>query len=305
MRKLSAREKYGLILSALVLLAALSYRFGAPIVKKWQGFNKDIEKARQELEKFDRLMALEPSITTVEKELRVKSGLPTVSENEEIRSIIIKQLDETARKSGIQTIDQLNVKPNSSKRREKTSPEVREAFINEIYLYEVKESKKSKESKSKIAQLFPPIPTALPKELKLELEKIISERDNNNLNRNEIVELANKYRGQGTGNREQIKEDIKKEDSVELVSQIEVYQRAVLKKKAELRKLLSEVDTSYERQSFLINISFKSEIEPLVKFIHNLESSLKWFKVESMKISVSDPKRTLLSTELSLMATIL
>lgn len=298
MRKLSAREKYGLILSALVLLAALSYRFGAPIVKKWQGFNKDIEKARQELEKFDRLMALEPSITTVEKELRVKSGLPTVSENEEIRSIIIKQLDETARKSGIQTIDQLNVKPNSSKRREKTSPEVREAFINEIYLYEVKESKKSKESKSKIAQLFPPIPTALPKELKLELEKIISERDNNNLNRNEIAELVNKYR-------EQIKGDIKKEDSVELVSQIEVYQRAVLKKKAELRKLLSEVDTSYERQSFLINISFKSEIEPLVKFIHNLESSLKWFKVESMKISVSDPKRTLLSTELSLMATIL
>lgn len=298
MRKLTLREKYGLILIGLILLAALGYRFGSPVIKKWQNFDREMKRARQDLEKIERLAALEPSVKGVEDELRIKSGFPKISEDQEIRSLIIKHLDETAKKSGVQAIDQLNAKPNPAKKREKISSEVKGAFIDQLHVYEVKEDKEDKENKLEpMEPIFPPLPDDLPNDLKTELEKKISEAGT--LNQTEVAELVAKYKAQETGTSKT------SETPERLVAEIESYQRAVLKKKAELRKLLNEVDTSYDKKSFSITLSFKSEIEPLVKFIYNLENSSRWIKVEAIKVSISDPKKAILSAELSLMATIL
>ena len=54
--------------------------------------------------------------------------------------------------------------------------------------------------------------------------------------------------------------------------------------------------------TFSVRMVFKSKMEQLVKFMYNLQTSAKWVKVESVRISISDQKENILSVDLSMTA---
>jgi hypothetical protein len=49
---------------------------------------------------------------------------------------------------------------------------------------------------------------------------------------------------------------------------------------------------------------FKSEMGQLIKLLYNLQTSVKWVKVEGLQITMADRQKALLGVELSMTATV-
>jgi hypothetical protein len=101
------------------------------------------------------------------------------------------------------------------------------------------------------------------------------------------------------------------EENARVKKWLKLYSERVGEVKKELRQWLTKLEVSKDAKSgqkaekFTVKMVFKSQMEQLVKLLYNLQESAKWLKIESMRVSISDRKETLLSVELSMTATTL
>ena len=90
-----------------------------------------------------------------------------------------------------------------------------------------------------------------------------------------------------------------------IISKLAEYLVKVSQKKDELRDWLYDVPISYQKQSYVVDIAFKCEMGQLVNVMYKIESSFRWLSVRDLKISLADQEKTLLSANMSVLATVL
>jgi hypothetical protein len=90
-----------------------------------------------------------------------------------------------------------------------------------------------------------------------------------------------------------------------IISKLAEYLVKVSQKKDEIQDWLYDVPISYQKQSYVVDISFKCEMGQLVNVMYKIESSLRWLSVRDLKISIADQEKTLLSANMSVLATVL
>jgi hypothetical protein len=90
-----------------------------------------------------------------------------------------------------------------------------------------------------------------------------------------------------------------------------LYDDRVKQKKGEVFGLINKMDivknTKLENNAgkFTAKMIFKSDITQLIKLLYNLQTSAKWVKIDSMQISVADRQKGTLAIEMSMTATAL
>ena len=148
--------------------------------------------------------------------------------------------------------------------------------------------------------IFPAVPRDIPASVKRSLVRFIEADPGNMIVISDI---------------EAIMDDAGLEDEVErghVRKRLQLYSDRVKEVKYDellpwLNKLgiLQDAHKSQRLGRFTVKMVFKSRIESIVKFLYNLQSSAKWIKIESMRLSISNQKETVLSVELSMTATAL
>ncbi len=94
-------------------------------------------------------------------------------------------------------------------------------------------------------------------------------------------------------------------DEEAMVSKLVNYLVAVSQTKDELQDWLDNLPTSYQKEYYIVDIAFKCKLDQLVNFIYKAESSYKWLSVRSLKISIADQKKNIISANISFVATVL
>jgi hypothetical protein len=144
--------------------------------------------------------------------------------------------------------------------------------------------------------MFPPLPRNIPGEV-----------------RESVAETIEAHQGKtiGAANIKKILDDAGIEDEEErerATKSLQLYEDRVAEKKKDVRTWLGKLDTIKNAKTgqkvgtFSVRMLFKSKMDQLVKFLYNLQTSAKWLKVESMRISISDQKENILSVDLSMTA---
>ena len=183
-------------------------------------------------------------------------------------------------------------RPEISKIEEPAKPDVSEAP-------EASETDENMEQAEKGELLFPPIPKDIPSEVKSSLAKFMTEHPGNTIALSDINWILD----------EAGIEDEKEGDRIR--KRLKLYSSRVVEVKNEIRQWLGNLSMLKNDKSgnkidkFTVKMVFKSQMDQLVKLLYNLQEHAKWLKLESMRVSVSDRKQTLLSVELSMTATTL
>lgn len=94
-------------------------------------------------------------------------------------------------------------------------------------------------------------------------------------------------------------------DEEAMVSKLVNYLVAVSQTKDELQDWLDNLPTSYQKEYYIVDVVFKCKLDQLVNFIYKAESSYKWLSVRSLKISIADQKKNIISANISFVATVL
>ena len=100
-----------------------------------------------------------------------------------------------------------------------------------------------------------------------------------------------------------IEADISNEDV--MCSKLAEYFVKVSQKRNELRQWLYGMPISYQKQSYVVEMAFKCEMSQLVNIMYKIESSFRWLSVRDLKISIANKEKTLLSANMSVLATVL
>ena len=100
-----------------------------------------------------------------------------------------------------------------------------------------------------------------------------------------------------------VEEDIIDEDV--MAAKLAEYLVNVSQRKDELQKWLYSMPISYQKQSYVVDMAFKCEMPQLVNIMCKIESSFRWLSVRGLKISIANQKGTLLSANISVLATVL
>ncbi|MBD3180975.1 hypothetical protein GF312_01715 [Candidatus Poribacteria bacterium] len=147
--------------------------------------------------------------------------------------------------------------------------------------------------------VFLPIPVDMPDEVKATMIKWITQRDGKILPTTVINVVLDEAGIDDDVERERIRNIIK------------VYGDRVRQTKAEIIDSLSKLQPTRGDQVndktglFTVKVIFKSRMDQLVRFLYNLQENAKWLKIESMRLSVSDRRETILAVEINMMATVL
>ncbi|MCZ6678007.1 MAG: hypothetical protein O7E52_12230 [Candidatus Poribacteria bacterium] len=83
------------------------------------------------------------------------------------------------------------------------------------------------------------------------------------------------------------------------------YVDGILKQKKALHDRLAKVPSTYQPETYIVEMNFRGEIDKVVRLIQSIESNLKWLQVRDLKISVADKKKTTLGVNLSMTAEVL
>ena len=75
--------------------------------------------------------------------------------------------------------------------------------------------------------------------------------------------------------------------------------------KEKLQRGLAHVPLTYQPEVYLVDMTFRSEIEPIIQLIQRIRSTTKWLQVRDVKFSVVDKKEIILSANLLLIAHVL
>lgn len=157
----------------------------------------------------------------------------------------------------------------------------------------------SGEDMDRIKPIFPPIPGDIPDEVKRSLVESIEERQGQTTGIADINRALDNAGVEAGKEKERIRRRLR------------LYSDHVKEKKNESLRwfirlgILQNTKANGKVDRFAVKMVFKSRMEQLVRLLYNLQDSARWLKIESMRVSISDRKQTLLSVELSMTATTL
>ena len=332
MKKITNREKVVLGFGVVITIGILVYFFLWPVLMGNQSKSKSDLKAKQErLQSVEKLKALEPMITELEKDMRNQLGYSQMTfEHNSAEAVIMKQLAQIANQSEIKEIEQLDVKPEKGKKSLaslKGDQSILESTVDRLYASQVaienkptapkevkpqsnnptKEKdtnlseKNEKDAEASIASslIFPPIPIDIPENAKQALVKFVQAHDGQTITSENVNEIID-----SSGSKDE-------QDSDRTKKRLTMYGNRVKEKKKEVIELMNNLgmlkDAKIEGKAgrFTAKMVFKSEIGQLIRLLYNMQTSAKWVKVEGIQITMADRQRALLAVELNMTATAL
>ena len=331
MKKITNREKIIIGAGVLVTIGVLFYFLLLPVLMGDQSKSKSDLKTKQEkLQSIEQLRAMEPTITEMEKNMRNQLGYNQVSfKRNSADAMIMKQLAQIANQSEIREIEQLDVKPDKSKKslaNLKGDQDTLKSTVDNLYMSQItidnnnpitKENKVTKEIKkdSDNPDLVPPsngrtdetsttkslefpmIPKDIPEEAKQALIKFVQTHNGQTITKDNIDEVVSPS-------------GIKDEKEINRIKKrLITYGDRVKEKKTEVVGILNKLGTLQNAKledkagRFTAKMVFKSDISQLIRLLYNLQTSAKWVKVEGIQITMADRQKSLLGVELSMTAT--
>jgi len=147
--------------------------------------------------------------------------------------------------------------------------------------------------------IFPPVPKDIPEEAKQALVKFVQTYNGKTITSEDASEIVD-----SSG----IKDE---QESDRIKKRLAMYGNRVKEKKNEVFELTNKLgmlqNTKIEDKAgkFTAKMVFKSEMGQLIKLLYNLQTSVKWVKVEGLQITMADRQKALLGVELSMTATVL
>ncbi len=145
MRKLTGREKITIGIGALAIIIIAFYFFLWPIIfgdrSKSSG---SISSLQEELLLLKKLRAMEPILSELENSMRQKVGYGDMTFKQGIAdAIIMKQVAQLAAQSEIREIEQLDAKPEKTRKTTTISRNIQTALkpiVDQIYLVSLKKN---------------------------------------------------------------------------------------------------------------------------------------------------------------------
>ena len=83
------------------------------------------------------------------------------------------------------------------------------------------------------------------------------------------------------------------------------YVDQILEREDQLHSWLAPVPSTYQPETYIVDMRFSNRIERVVRLIYAIESSSKWLQVRDLQITIADKKETTISANLSMIARVL
>lgn len=336
MKKITNREKILIGFGAIAAIAIIAYFLILPLFKNGQ--SASTQEAKQEkLESVKKLKNMDPMITELEKELKAQLGYDKITFTPRTaESAIMTQVAQMANQSEIREVEQLDVKPERSKKKQtnqRNDQSILKSVVDKMYLAQVKYEKNnpivsetnpadntpkeekdvSKDSATKNEQeaepvenassdnktIFPVMPKDIPDDVKQNLVSSIQNLEGKTLSGEDIEQVI------GSSS---IKD---KDDADKIKKRLVLYSERVKEKKGEVLGMITKLGIVQKTGSddkigrYSIKMVFKSDISQLVKLLYNIQNTAKWVKIDGMNVSVADRQRALLAVELTMTASAL
>ena len=342
MKKITNREKVIVGFGVLITIGVLVYFFLWPVLMRNQS-KSDLKTKQERLQSVEKLKAMEPMIVELEKNMREQLGYSQITfKRNSAEATIMEKLAKIANQSEIKEIEQLDVKPEKNKKSLaslKGDQSTLKSTVDYLYMSQVinekdnttapKETKplsnnpteeknlkekntNSSEKSEKDAKdvkdpdetsiasglIFPPIPKDIPEEAKQALVKFVQTYNGKTITSEDASEIVD-----SSG----IKDE---QESDRIKKRLAMYGNRVKEKKNEVFELTNKLgmlqNTKIEDKAgkFTAKMVFKSEMGQLIKLLYNLQTSVKWVKVEGLQITMADRQKALLGVELSMTATV-
>lgn len=354
MRKVTAREKIFLGIGALAVICIIAY-LALTLQDNKPGQKSSMEEMRERLIMMKKLESMASMMGDLEKRMRTQSGYGEMSFERGIAdSTIIRYVAQAAANAGIGELEQLDPKPDTSKKSQtesKTEQVILGSVIDRIYLVQVTNEMENKanssentgntkpasnpdpnptgnsnvnaennpvkssatsdeakndeisveatESVEQKNEIFPSVPEDIPDEVRKALAKTVEARHGKTIAVDDISRIV----GDAGVNDEKERERI--------TSSLKSYNDRVKEAKSGLLQLFNKLEITQDAKKnpkvdrFTVKVVFKGQLDQLVRFLYNLQDSAKWLKVDSMNITISDRKQTLLTVEISMTAAVL
>lgn len=325
MRKLTNREKIVVALGIVIMIAMLFYFLIYPTLFGHRSKTISSIKLNQErLKMIQKLNRMKPFLDDLERKLVEEAGYGNLKFRRDIAdSVILKQLAQIANQSEIREIEQLDAKPEKSRRTQsitRKDPATLRIIVDRLYLVQVNKEREGLSDVDDVIEkdipsrdnspgeetterdgllMFAPMPKGIPEPV-----------------RNALVDLIQNSKGK-TPSEEEVDEIIKRAgikdpNEIQRVKRrLIIYTNAIKDDKNEIFELLNRLELFEKKVAedkygrYTVKMTFKSQMPQLVKLLYNIQTTSKWLKIDGMRVSVADPKQTLLSVELSLTATVL
>lgn len=330
MKKLTTREKVFLGIGILAIVIIFAYLLVWPMFQKNRTNSRtNIQEMQNKLNSLGKLGSMASTLGELEDRMKTQVGYKEAAFRRGIAdSMIIKYVSQAASSAGINEIDQLEPKPDVSKRTAadtKANQVALVSVIDQLYLVDVLEqlkkpnnpgedppnnldnkdnsendvNEKSSTQLSTRKVLFPLISKDMPEKARQAMVKSIEERQGKNPG---LTELDNILANSG------LIDDKEKE---RLRNRLKTYSDRVKESKTEMQKIVNDlgiIQGTNKREKierFTVKVIFKSRIDQLVRFLYNVQNSARWLKIDSMNVNVADKKQNILSVEISMTANIL
>lgn len=345
MRKITNREKVIIGFGAIAAIGIILYFLILPFFfgdQKKAG--SELKTKQEKIESLKKLKAVEPLITELESSMRTQLGYSQMSFNRETaEASIMKYLAQIANQSEIREIEQLDVKPEKTRKKQteqKSDQNTLKSIVDRLYTVQLLKEKDSafqlntkesaSESDKKTVRLVSD--TGNSDESEKDRDKSLEENDEGASSswilfpvlpkdvpaevKGAFVGYVQTHSGQ-TPSDEDLDSivnsaDIKdKDEKDKIIKKLNLYNDRVKQRKGEVFGLINKMDivknTKLENNAgrFTAKMVFKSDITQLVKILYNLQTSARWIKIDSMQISVADRQKGTLAVEMSMTATAL
>lgn len=336
MKKVSTREKFFLSIGVLAVVGILAYFILLPMLQSSKSGSKNaMQEMQEKLESIEKLGNIAPVMAKLETRMREQSGYKEFAFKRGVAdSMIIKYVSQTASQAGINEIEQLDPKPDTSRRTTtdvKTDQAALTSLINQLYLVNLMEqmnepanpsdedkqadnpandneeenedknkekSKEASEQTKKSKLLFPVPPKDIPEEVRQAMVKYIEANQGKTLSERDINDILDKAGLNDEEERGKVK------------NRLNMYSNRVKEVKNEAQRMVNKLgfmrdsdDKKLDR--YIVKLVFKTQMDKLVRFLYNLQNTARWLKIDSMNLSIADKKQSILSIEMSMTANIL
>lgn len=346
MRKITNREKFMIGFGALAAIGIIVYFLILPFFTGDQKkAGSDLKAKQEKIESLKKLKAIEPLITDLESTMRTQLGYSQMSFNKDTAEpTIMKYLAQIANQSEIREIEQLDVKPEKSKKKQTTAQKddqnTLKSIVDRLYTVQLLKEKDSsfqldtKESSSSSDDKAVRQVSDTEKSNESDKNKSIEETEQKEssesswilfpiMPKDVPIDVKRAFVGyvQTHSGQNPISEDLDniidsagvkdKEEKDKIIKKLNLYNDRVKQRKGEVFGLINKMDIIKNTKSedkvgrFTAKMVFKSEITQLVKLLYNLQTSAKWIKIDSIQINVADRQKGILAVEMSMTATAL
>ncbi len=304
----------------------------------------DLKLKQEKIESLKKLKAVEPLITELESNMRAQLGYSQMSFNKETAEpAIMKHLAQIANQSDIKEIEQLDIKPEKTRKKQtevKSDQNTIKSIVDRLYTVQLLKEKdsafqltakeSSSESDKKTVKLVSDAKNS--DESEKNEDKVSEENEEGALSswvlfpvmpkdipievKNAFIGYVQSHNGQTPSNEDldsiinsaNVKDE---EEKDKITKKLNLYNERVKQRKGEVFGLINKMDvvknTKIEDKAgrYTAKMVFKCDIVQLVKILYNLQTSARWVKIDSMQINVADRQKGTLSVEMSMTATAL